>query len=105
MKNAIVQLGLVLICISSVHAVKLLQTSSFHTRVFPSGAADGVWAIQGTDSIRMQGSDGNYYITTLNPGHWRIWVDAKSPYRNAELEVMNIRPGANKDLGEIRLEK
>jgi hypothetical protein len=105
MKNAIVQLGLVLICISSVHAVKLLQTSSFHARVFPSGAAEGVWAIQGRDSIRMQGIDGGYYLTTLNPGQWRIWVHAKSPYSNAELNVINIRPGTNKDLGEIRLEK
>jgi hypothetical protein len=82
-----------------------LQTSSFHARVFPAGGADHVWAIQGKDSIRMLGNDGAYYITTLNPGHWRIWVNAKSPYHDTELDVMNMRPGMNKDLGEIRLEK
>jgi hypothetical protein len=105
MKNAIVQLSLVLLCISSVHAVKLLQTSSFHARIFPAGGAGKVWAIQGKDSIRMLGSDGGYYLSTLNPGHWRIWVEAKSPYHDANLDVLNMRPGMNKDLGEIRLEK
>jgi hypothetical protein len=104
MKNTLVQLGLVLLGVSSVHAVKLLQTSSIHARISPGYGAEKVWAIQGSDTVRMLGTDDQYYITTLHPGNWRIWIEAKRPYTDARIDVMNIRPGMNKDLGEIQLE-
>ena len=105
MRNAMVQLGLVLIGVSSVHAVKMLQTASVHTRIFPVDAAERVVAIQGKDSIKMLGSEGDYYLTAVNPGRWKIWVDAKKPYRNTDLEVEDIKPGTERDLGDIILQK
>jgi len=50
-----VQLILVLIAITSVHAVKLLQTSSSHPHVYPTTTAEQVWPIHGKDSMRMIG--------------------------------------------------
>lgn len=105
MRNALLQLGLVLIGVTSVHAVKLLQTASIHTRIFPIDAAERVIAIQGEDSVKMLGSEGDYYLTAVNPGNWRVWVDAKKPYRNADLQVTDIKPGTEKDLGDIVLQK
>jgi len=54
MKKAMVQLALVLIGITSIHAVKLLQTSSLHPRVYPA-TAEKVWAIHDKDSLKMIG--------------------------------------------------
>lgn len=105
MRNALVQLSLVLLGVTSVHAVKLLQTSSLRAHISPNEATENIWAIQGNDSIRLAGSDGLYYISTLHPGNWRIAIDAKKPYRNASVEAGDIRPGTEMDLGEIRLEK
>jgi hypothetical protein len=105
MRNALLQLGLVMIGVTSVHAVKLLQTASIHTRIFPVDAAERVIAIQGEDSVKMLGSEGDYYLTAVNPGHWRVWVDAKKPYRDAGLDVTDIKPGTEKDLGDIILQK
>ncbi|HZE83921.1 MAG TPA: hypothetical protein VE035_06400 [Puia sp.] len=103
MRNAIVQLGLVLVGVTGVHAVKLLQTASLHARVFPTEATERVWAIQGSDSVEMFGSEGDYYITTLKPGNWMIRIDAKKPYKNAGFGIFNMRAGTNRDLGEIVL--
>jgi hypothetical protein len=50
-----VQLTLVLIGITSVHAVRLLQASSPPIHMYPSGAAGKVRAIHGKDSLRMIG--------------------------------------------------
>jgi hypothetical protein len=55
MKNAMVQLALVLIGITSIHAVKLLQASPPHTHIYSLGAADKVRAIHGKDSLRRIG--------------------------------------------------
>jgi hypothetical protein len=105
MRNAFVQLGLVLIGVTSVHAVKLLQTASLRTRVYPSNAAETVWAINGNDSIQMFGSEGNYYITTLKPGYWEVRIGARKPYHNMSLGILNIGAGTDRDLGEVVLQK
>jgi hypothetical protein len=55
MKNAMVQLALVLIGITGVHAVKLLQTPSLHAPAYPAGAAGKTWATQGQDSLTAMG--------------------------------------------------
>jgi hypothetical protein len=98
MRNAMVQLCLVLIGITSVHAVKLLQTSSLHVTILPAEETDKVWAVQGKDSIRMIGIDGQYYLSTVNPGRWQIVVESKKPCLNTCFEEVTIGPGTEKDL-------
>src|ERR1700742_114691 len=105
MRNAIVQLVLVIIGVSSIHAVKLLQTSSFHMRMSPANGAERVWAIQGKDSIEMTNVNGEYFLRSINPGKWEVSIDAKAPYHATRLEVTDMRPGTDRDLGEIRLIK
>jgi len=104
MKNAMVQLGLVVIGISSVHAVKLLQTSIIHARVYPAAGAEKVWAIHGRDSLRMLSDEnGQYYIVTSHPGPWELRVDAKRPYKDIIVKAIDIKPGTEKDMGEFTL--
>ena len=103
MRNAIVQLCLVIIGISSIHAVRLLQTSSFHLRTVPANGADRVWAIQGRDSIEMMNVNGEYILRSINPGHWQVSVEANEPYQNARYSIRDVKPGIDMDLGEIRL--
>ena len=105
MRNAMVQLCLVLIGVTSVHAVKLLKTSSLHVTILPTEAADKVWAVQGKDSIRMVGIDGEYYLPTVNPGRWQIHIEAKSPYQDTRFDEVTIGPGVEKYLGEIKLKR
>ena len=106
MKNAVVQLVLVLIGVTSVHAVKLLQNASIHTRIFPASDAGQVWAIHGKDSLKMtDNEDGEYYSPTVIPGYWQIRIEARAPYRDTIIRAVSITPGMNKDLGEIHLVK
>ena len=102
MRNAMVQLCLVIIGVSSIHAVKLMQTASFHVRVLPATSADRVWAIQGHDSVEMTKVQGEYYLRSINPGYWQVSVKANAPYKGSRYD-MTVRPGIDLDLGEIRL--
>lgn len=105
MRNAMVQLVLVIIGVSSIHAVRLLQTSSFHLRTSPATGADRVWAIQGKDSVEMMNVNGEYILRSINPGHWQVSVQANEPYKDVRYDVNNVKPGTDIDLGEIRLRK
>ena len=98
MRNAMVQLCLVIIGVSSIHAVRLLQTSSFHARTSPTDGADRVWAIQGKDSIEMMNVNGEYFLRSINPGHWQISVEANQPYQNTRFDISEVKPGVDMDL-------
>ena len=104
MKNAIVQLTLVVIGVSSVHAVKFLQSSTIHTKIFPASGAERVWAINGKDSLRMISSDdGEYYLVTVHPGSWELRIDAKKPYKDIIVKAVDVKPGTQKNMGEFTL--
>ena len=105
MRNAMVQLFLVIIGISGIHAVRLLQTSSFHVRMFPTDGADRVWAVQGRDSVEMMNSNGEYILRSINPGKWEISVEANEPFQNTRFDVKEVKPGMDIDLGEVYLRK
>jgi len=105
MRSAIVQLFLVIVGVSGIHAVRLLQTSSFHVRMLPFNGADKVWAIQGKDSVQMTNVNGEYIVRSVKPGSWQVSVEANEPYRNASYHAGDIKPGMDLDLGEIRLLK
>jgi hypothetical protein len=102
MRNAMVQLCLVIIGVTSIHAVRLLETSSFHVRIFPAEGAGKVLAIQGRDSLEMTNVDGEYYLRSINSGHWQINVESAMPYKSIQYKI-TVKPGADTDLGEIRL--
>jgi hypothetical protein len=55
MKNAMVQLALVLIAITSVHAVRLLQSMPSRARTYPGTAVERSGASHDKDSLRMIG--------------------------------------------------
>src|ERR1700743_2663851 len=100
-----VQLCLVIIGVTSIHAVRLLQTSSFHLQLYPLGSADRVWAIQGRDSVEMMNVNGEYILRSINPGSWQVSVEANEPYKNARFLINDVKPGIDLDLGQVRLQK
>ena len=100
-----VQLCLVIIGITSIHAVRLLQTSSFHVRMYPSNGAAHVWAIQGKDTVEMTNVNGEYILRSISPGSWQLSVEANAPYRDARFDINDIKSGTDVDLGAIRLRK
>ena len=102
MRNAMVQLVLVIIGVSSIHAARLLATSSFHLRVGPVGAVRVVLAIQGTDTLPMSHVNGFYFVRSINPGHWQVLVRPVAPYKDQRYDV-TVTPGGDADLGEMRL--
>jgi hypothetical protein len=104
MRNAMLQLCLVIIGVSSIHAVRLMQTSSFHLKVSPAGATARVVAVQGHDSLEMTHINGEYYLREIRPGHWQINVKPTLPYNSVQWQ-MTVKPGTDIDLGEIPLRK
>lgn len=104
MRNAMVQLILVLIAITSIHAARLFATSTLHLRVGPAAATKKVRAIQGHDTLEMTGVNGIYSIRSINPGTWVVLVDAVPPFMNYRHELV-AGPGGEVDLGTIHLTK
>ncbi|HXD76493.1 MAG TPA: hypothetical protein VN616_01735 [Puia sp.] len=102
MRNAVVQLCLVIIGVLSIHAARLLATSSIRIRIVPAGAAERVFVVRGRDSVPMTRIGQTFFLRTIDPGHWQVRVRAKAPYTDY-LADLTVDSRTDIDLGAIRL--
>lgn len=73
-------------------------------RVNPIDAAETVWVISSTDSLRSAVSQGQF-LFDVKPGTYRLIVDAKDPYKDVLLENLQVRQDETLDVGEIPLKQ
>ena len=97
-------LGLV-ICAAGLFAFTNLQTGSIKGIVSPSDGALRAWAETTSDTLKADIVNGSYEITNVQPGIFRVIIEAKPPYRNAAKENVVVVEGKATDAGEIKLEK
>jgi hypothetical protein len=78
--------------------------SNWHLgKVTPQDGAESVWAI-GTDSTKGIITSGNFSIQ-VKPGTYKVFVDARDPFKDVSLENLEVRDGQPLDVGEIVLQK
>lgn len=91
------------IAVASLHAVRVMQQSSIKGKISPADAAEVVVAFNGTDSLKVKPSDGSFSFI-VKPGAWKVWVDARSPYKDATVDA-DVKEGQTAELGEIKLQQ
>lgn len=85
------------------HSLAAAQ-ASVSGRVAPSEGADMIWLIGAGDSVKANVAFGNF-SALVKPGTYKLIVDAKSPYRDAQLDNLEVKPNQLLDVGEIILQK
>jgi hypothetical protein len=104
MKNAFVQLCLVVLVITGIHAMRLIRANTINGKVNAPNALQFVWAIQGKDSVIVGGVDGTFSLK-VKPGIWTVLLHTKNPYKNRVIENVVVNEGRSTDLGEIILQQ
>jgi len=74
-------------------------------KVTPPDQVDMVWAIKGTDTVKSKATPEGTFALNLNAGTWKVIIDAKNPYKDVQVEKVDVADGKPVDLGEIKLEK
>ena len=103
MKKTIATLIVIVIAVASLHAVRIIQQSTIMGKISPSDGAEVIVAINGTDSLKVKPTDGSFSFI-VKPGAWKVWIDAKHPYKDATLDA-DAKEGQTTDLGEIKLQQ
>jgi hypothetical protein len=104
MKNAFVQLCLVVLVITGIHAMRLIKANTIQGKVSVPYALQFAWAVQGKDSIIVAAEEGNFTLK-VKPGVWKVLLHLRSPYKNMVITNIKVSDGHITDLGEIKLEK
>ncbi len=103
MKNAFVQLCLVILVITGIHAMRLIKANTINGKVSAPSALQYAWAVKGADSVIVAADHGNFSIK-VSPGIWKVLLHTRSPYRNQEIDNIIVTDGHSTDLGEIILQ-
>lgn len=74
-------------------------------KVVPPDQVEMVWAIQGKDTVKTKATPEGTFALNLNAGTWKVIIDAKSPFKDVQLDKVDVADGKPVDLGEIKLEK
>lgn len=95
-------------CLAAVSVAGLFSwsvgQSAIVGTVSPADGAESVWAISGTDSAKGIISSGSFSLS-VKPGVYKLFVDAKEPYKDVLLENLEVRQGQPFDAGEIVLQR
>ena len=104
MKKTLATLIVIVIAVASLHAVRVMRQSTISGRISPTDAAEVVIAINGTDSLKIKPAEGGGFSFIVQPGPWKVWIDAKKPYKDATLDA-DVKEGQTTQLGEIKLQQ
>lgn len=72
--------------------------------VTPKESVSAVVAVNGTDTIMSNYSDGSFMFSALKKGNYTIIVKAMQPYKDAIVSNVEVTDSVVTDVGEIKLE-
>ena len=93
---------LVIAVVCVLHAFKAAQKSGISGRITPAESGQMVWAIHGSDTLRLVPTDGSFLIEAKT-GIYKIIVDAKEPLKDVLMENIEVTNARTIDVGEIKL--
>jgi hypothetical protein len=70
----------------------------------PAEGAESVWAIAPADTLKTAVVGGNFSLQ-VKPGTYKLFVSAKTPYKNVLLDNLEVKESQVLDVGEIILQK
>lgn len=101
MKKRMFTTGVALAMVAGIYAFTTTQTGIVG-KVTPADGASTVWAISGTDSTKATVNSGTFSLA-VKAGTYKVFVDAKDPYKDVTVENVEVKDGQATDLGEITL--
>ena len=76
--------------------------SGIQGTIDPPEGAKRIWAVSGKDTVSIIPPPGSF-IMDVNPGSWKLVVEAVLPYKNVERESILVTDGQITDIGLIKL--
>ncbi len=71
--------------------------------VLPADGGTKVWAVSPGDTLQGAIQSGNFEISNVKPGTYRIIVEAKPPYKNTAKDNVTVADGSPTNVGAIKL--
>lgn len=78
--------------------------SSITGKVSPADGAEVVWVMGTADSVKAAVALGSFSIQ-VKPGLYKLIIDAKEPFKDAQLDNLDVKENQVLDVGEIILQK
>jgi hypothetical protein len=102
MRRGMLELGLVIIVVVSIHAERIFRHGSIEGSISPAKPASSVIAVKGNDSLQVI-SDNGHFGMELQPGDWKLIFAVKDLNSTPTEKKVQVLEGQRIHLGEIRL--
>jgi hypothetical protein len=108
MKKGVLACAIASVVIGSPLSVTIQQSfqpqrTSIAGRISPQKGADIVCIIGMKDSVKVAVVDGNF-LAQVKPGKYKLIITTKAPFKNAQLDNLEVRQNQELNIGEIILQ-
>lgn len=79
--------------------------TSIYGAIDPPDAASKVLAIKEKDTLMVVPQDGKFSIKVTGGGTWKLYVVAAHPYKDKQVENIQVQDDRSSDVGVIGLSK
>ncbi|MBX3255107.1 MAG: hypothetical protein KF862_13270 [Chitinophagaceae bacterium] len=105
MKTLRVALATTCTIAAALFAFNVMIGGSVKGTIVPAEGGVKAWAISDTDTFNTSISNGTFEIGNVNPGTYNVVIEAKAPYKNALMQVVEVKESEAINIGEIKLEQ
>jgi hypothetical protein len=86
-------------------AFTTFKNGSIKGRVSPSASATSAYVVSGMDTMRANIQNGAFEIGQVQPGTYKLVIEAVAPYKNFEREGVVVNEKKASDVGVISLQQ
>ena len=86
-------------------AFTAVETGSIKGTFSPANSVNQVWAISGTDTLKITPDSASFTFDQVKAGAYTVIVDAKEPLKDKTVDNVTVKAGQVADVGEIKLEQ
>jgi len=102
MKKSFVLHSVIIVMVIGLHAFRIIQGTTITGKLSQMEEVKEIWAFNGQDTVRTTVKDG-YFVITAKSGDWKVFIDAKPPFRDVIFEKVAVKENQSTHLGKIRL--
>lgn len=82
-----------------------IQTGNIRGKVLPADAASQVYAVLGTDTLKVMVNNGNFAFPNIKTATYTLIVKGNPPYQDVTIRNVAVIDSVTTDVGVVKLQQ
>lgn len=105
MKRTVVNYLMITGLLLGLLSFSFIQTGNIRGKILPATAASEVFAVLGTDTLKVTNNSGNFTFPNIKTGTYTVIVKGIPPYQDVSVRNVAVIDSVTTDVGVVKLQQ